>query len=88
MTRNAVVAFLTPQGFEFLDSTGSLPSRYEKYASHVSTRIDLEDITKPFQKPRQVKLKAPLQPEHYTVAYRLVCEGFDSGYQEFEVVVE
>ncbi len=48
----------------------------------------MEDKTKPFQKAKQGKLKAPPQPEYYTTIYRLVCEGFDSGYQEFEVVVE
>lgn len=87
VARKAMVVFFAPPGFEFPDSPkGPRPSG--RYANYVSTEIDFEDIIKPIKKTKRVKLKAPSQPNSYTAVYRLFCEGFDSGHQEFEVVVE
>ena len=37
---------------------------------------------------RSITLKAPPDEGSFTLMYRLTCEGFDGGYQEFEIVVE
>lgn len=81
------VVFFAPPGFEFLGSPkGPLPSK--KYVSYVSTEFDLKEIIRPIDKVRWVKLKAPSQPNRYTLVYRVYCEGFDSGSKEFELIVE
>ena len=85
--RKLMVAFLAPPGFEFPDSpTGPRPP--DKYANYFSTVIEFEDIRKGIHYIKQVKLKAPSQPEHYTAVYKLMCEGFNSGFEQFEVIVE
>jgi hypothetical protein len=86
VARNAVVAFWAPPVFKFPDSPRSLPS--EKYTSYVSTSIPLGDIIRPTRTTCSIKLKAPSQPSSYTMAYRLFCEGFDSDYKEFKIIVE
>jgi uncharacterized membrane protein len=86
VARNAVVAFWAPSVFKFPDSPESLPSG--NYPSCVSTSISLGDIIRPAWRTRRIKLKVPSQPSSYTMAYRLFCEGFDSDYQEFEVIVK
>ncbi len=88
IARNASVVFWAPSGFEFPGSVAQLPTTYKKYASYVSTKIELEDIIRPIITNRQVKLKAPPQPQRYQIAYKLYCEGFFSEFEEFEIVVE
>jgi len=87
IARNASVAFWAPPSFEFPGSVATLPTSYGKYASYVSTKIELEDIIRPIIRKRRVNLKAPPKPQRYPVVYKLYCEGFYSDFKEFEIVV-
>lgn len=88
IARETEIYFVAPPGFKFPDSPKRLPPLGKEYANYVSTAIELADITKGIYRLGKVKLKVPSQPEHYTVSYCSVCEGFYSKYEEFEVVVE
>lgn len=88
VARNPVVAVSAPPGFKFPDSQARLPTRYEKYANYVSTRLDLGDIIRPLGRRVSFKLKVPSQPRRYIAVYRLYCEGFYSKYEEFEIIVK
>lgn len=88
IAKNPVVYLCAPPDFAFPDSPKALPPQGEKYANYISSMAEFEDIRKGTYRIKRVKLSAPSQPKHYAVFYRLYCEGFDSGYREFEVVVE
>lgn len=87
IARKISIAFYAPPGFEFLDSPkGPLPSI--QYTDYVSTAFEYEEILQGFEKRGKAKFKTPTQPDHYTLLYRLRCEGFDSGYTELEVIID
>ncbi|MFC1918026.1 hypothetical protein ACFLXH_05185 [Chloroflexota bacterium] len=81
------VNLLAPPCFKFLDAQKG-PDPSVPYADYISCRIDFGDIRKPFMKKGQFKITAPSEAGTYSLLYRLVCDGFDSGYIDFEVVVD
>ncbi len=87
VARNTEFFIIAPPGFEFPDSAKG-PGLSGTYRNYVSAMVELGDIRTPLKKRRSVKLKAPSKPNRYTAAYRLICDGFDSGFIEFEIIVK
>lgn len=87
IANNPTVYFLAPEGFEFVEAVKG-PLSAGKYKGMVSVQYELKNIRKPHHRLFTVRLKAPSNPDTYTLLYELVCDGFDSKYKELEVVVE
>jgi len=87
IANNPIVYFLAPKGFDFVEAQKG-PRPTGRYKEMVSVKYELKNIRKPFYNLFIVKLKAPSKANTYTLIYELVCDGFDSGYNELDVVVE
>lgn len=88
VAKNSVIAFWTPAAFKFPEGTKKLPTRYKKYAEHTSCRLDVGELRFPFDTLLSIKLTTPSEPGKYMCVYRLYCEGFNSEYKEFDIIVE
>jgi hypothetical protein len=89
IAKSTAVFFEAPLGFEFPSRASWSRSARDKYhPNYVITSIELEAVRKGLLKIGTLELKAPSHPEHYTAFYRLICEGFDSGLKEFDIIVE
>ena len=86
VARDTRVFFFAPAGFQFLDSPLG-PAGVGKYSKCVSTEFNCENIVRPMIPRKRVKFKAPPTPSTYTASYGIVCEGYSSGYTDFEIVV-
>ena len=88
VARDANVTLIAPPGFAFLNSPKGPRLSKKEYANYVCTQLGCGDIKSPIARCKKVNLKVPSQPNNYDLIYRAYCEGFDSNYQEFEVIVE
>ncbi|MBA7467212.1 hypothetical protein ES707_02424 [subsurface metagenome] len=89
VARKPEVIFVAPPDFEFLNMPkGPRIDQRSKYTDYISAAYEFEDIRKGLSRWRRFEFKTPSQPGNYKCAYRIFCEGFDSGYEEFEVVVK
>lgn len=85
--RNVVAYFFAPPEFVFVDSPRG-PQLTGKLAKYVSTQFELGEMRRPVMLRRVLKLKVPSEPDKYPLLCRLVCEGFYSDVQKFEIVVK
>jgi len=90
LARKPIAYFLAPPGFDFPGKNTWLQSKDRTpVAEHITTQFKWEDARKGIALlPREITVKAPSEKDKFTLRYRLTCEGFDSGYKEFNVIVE
>jgi biopolymer transport protein ExbD len=86
VARNTKVYFFAPPGFEFIESVAGPTSG--SYPNYVSAEFEQGDILSPLRKRKKVKIKTPSKKDEYVAAYGVVCEGFHSDLDEFNIVVE
>lgn len=89
IARKTVAYFCAPPGFDFPNEKTWLQSEGRTtVGGYVTIKSELEDIRKGINQPAEITIKAPSNTAKFTLYYRLTCEGFDSGYNKFEVIVE
>lgn len=89
VARSLEVAFFAPPGFDFPGvRTWLQPQKQREIGGYTTTSFGYEDLRKGIIFRRRITLKAPSSPGSFTLKYSIVCERFDSGFEEFEVVVE
>jgi hypothetical protein len=88
VARRAEVAFFAPLGFEFPGKDTWLQSKeHKQVGGYITTSIEYGDLTKGIKYGRTITIEAPSSPGSFTLKYNLICEGFHSDYQQFEVIV-
>ena len=89
IAKKPAVYFLAPPGFDFPGRKTRLQSQDRKtVGGYITTEFEYEDRRKGKSITKRISIKAPSDTGRFSLWYRLICEGFDSGYKEFEVVVE
>ncbi len=89
IARKPIVMFLAPPGFDFPGSlTWSQSKDRALVGGHITTQLELEECRRGISPMRSIIVKAPSDQGSFSLRYRLTCESFDSGYEEFEVIVE
>lgn len=83
------IALFAPPGFDFPGrKTWLQPERKATVGGHITCVFEYEGLGTASVIPQKFTIKAPSALGEFTLRYRLSCEGFDSGYEEFKVVVE
>jgi hypothetical protein len=83
------VYFLAPPGFNFPKrKTWVQAEEKETVGGYLTTQFELEDFKRGVTQRKKIIIKAPSSSGKFTFYYRITAEGFDSSYEEFEVVVE
>lgn len=90
IAREAEVFFFAPEGFYFPNTTTWKQDKtVEEYRNYLTATVTWkESLKKGINHPHSLSLKTPSEVGEFTLAYRIYCEGFDSGFEEFEVIVE
>lgn len=90
IAREAEAYFFAPEGFDFPNTTPWKQRKtQEKYPNYLTCKLKWpEPLKKGINHPHSLSLKTPSEAGKFTLAYRLFCEGFESEYKEFEVIVE
>lgn len=82
------VAIFAPPSFDFPGrETWLQPEGKKAVGGHITTKLEFEDLRTESTQPAEITIRVPSDTGEFTLKYRLSCEGFDSDYEEFEVVV-
>ena len=90
IARDVEAWFFAPEGFDFPDiSTWKQDKTHKNFPSYLTAKLTwMKSLKRNINYRHTLPLKVPSEAGDFTLAYRLYCEGFTSGYDEFEVIVE
>ena len=89
IARKPIVYFFAPPGFDFPGRHTWLQDEYvTTVGGHITTELKLEDCRRGISPLRIITLKATSDKGSFSLRYKLTCEGFDSDFEKFEVIVE
>jgi hypothetical protein len=89
IARKSMAMFFAPPGFEFPKMTTWVQPKYKDIVGgYTCTEIELGDVRRGVNQPGHINIKTPSGSGRLTLYYKLTGEGFDSGYKEFEIIVE
>jgi uncharacterized membrane protein YhiD involved in acid resistance len=86
--KNPEIVFWIPKEFSIIRGLEPIPTRNSRYPDYVSFCKSFTDFIRPFGRNVQFTIKAPSTFGVFHGVYRISCEGFVSGYTEFEITVE